>query len=231
MAENEPLAPADVLKNSIEAIRKGDAHVGRQGLIWVIQRDRTNIQAWLWLAYIIEDKKAKVDCYQRVLRLDPANETARKGIAKYGETPSPATASLTPAVRAPGHKALSELEYIETGPATTSTVNSRLDQARRDLLDLSLFNRLLNYRSLKSKGLEIVDEKPVEVFRILVQEGRPMSFLPTRKQDRQTKQATLLAETSEPDEVTLGQPGDDEGQRPDRHTDNKLQTPFTRPKS
>ena len=227
MAENEPLAPADVLKNSIEAIRKGDAHVGRQGLIWVIQRDRTNIQAWLWLAYIIEDKKAKVDCYQRVLRLDPANETARKGIAKYGETPSPATASLTPAVRAPGHKALSELEYIETGPATTSTVNSRLDQARRDLLDLSLFNRLLNYRSLKSKGLEIVDEKPVEVFRILVQEGRPMSFLPTRKQDRQTKQATLLAETSEPDEVTLGQPGDDEGQRPDRHTDNKLQTPYT----
>jgi hypothetical protein len=56
----------------------------------------------------------------------------------------------------------------------------RLERARQDLLDLSLRNNLLNYRPLKSKGVEIMDELPSEVFRILVAEGRQMLFLPLR---------------------------------------------------
>ncbi|WP_406693837.1 DUF3320 domain-containing protein [Singulisphaera sp. Ch08] len=55
-------------------------------------------------------------------------------------------------------------------------VGSRLNADRRDLLDLSLRNPLLNYRP-RSRGLEIVGESPPDVFRILVREGRAMSFL------------------------------------------------------
>ena len=227
MADKESLTPANVLKNAIEAIRKGDVYIGRQGLIWVIQRDRMNINAWLWLAYITEDVNRKIDCYQSVLKIDPTNETAIKAITKYGAPQSLPAKTPVNLAEAPPHRALSELDHVDSRSATASTVNSRLDQARRDLLDLSLFNRLLNYRALKSKGLEIIDEKPVEAFRILVQEGRPMSFLPTRKKDGQPNQATLLAEDSDLGESALAQPEDEEDQRPDRHTDNKLQTPYT----
>ena len=37
-----------------------------------------------------------------------------------------------------------------------------LEIARRDLLDLGLRNTLLNYRPLRSKGIEVIDEKPIE---------------------------------------------------------------------
>ena len=50
------------------------------------------------------------------------------------------------------------------------TVGRRLEADRRDLLDLSLRNPLLNYRP-RARGLAIVGESPAEVHRILVREG------------------------------------------------------------
>src|ERR1017187_1465898 len=52
-----------------------------------------------------------------------------------------------------------------------------LEIARRDLLDLGLRNTLLNYRPLRSKGVEVIDETPVEVFRLLVKEEKSLTFL------------------------------------------------------
>ena len=89
-------------------------------------------------------------------------------------------------------------------------VATRLEAARRELLDLGLRNPLLNYRLLRSRGVEVLEESPAEVFRILVQEGRTMSFLPA-------------VEDGAGDD--LGQPEGEEADRPaGRHTDTRLQT-------
>src|SRR5689334_15518801 len=53
----------------------------------------------------------------------------------------------------------------------------KLEAARRELLDLGLRNTLLNYRSLRARGIDIIDEKPVEVFRLLVCEEKHFTFL------------------------------------------------------
>jgi hypothetical protein len=58
-----------------------------------------------------------------------------------------------------------------------NAVGARLEADRRDLLDLSLRNPLLNYRP-RALGLEIVGESPVQLFRALVKEGKRVSFLP-----------------------------------------------------
>ncbi|GAC1445477.1 MAG: hypothetical protein NVSMB52_06670 [Chloroflexota bacterium] len=58
-----------------------------------------------------------------------------------------------------------------------TSIAGRLRAARKDLLDLGMRNSLLNYRVLRARGVEIVDELPVEVFRILVRQGKQMSFL------------------------------------------------------
>jgi very-short-patch-repair endonuclease len=226
VSEKGSPSTTEVLNKSAEAIRRGDVHAGRQGLIWVVQRDPTNIPAWLWLGYITEDRKAKLDCYQRVLHLDPANDTARKAIAKYGGVPTalPEGSPMVPPT--PRQTPLSELEILEMQPAAPSTINSRLDQSRRDLLDLSLYNRLLNYRPLKSKGLEIIDEKPVEVFRILVQEGRSMSFLRATRATGPSGRQPLLVEEQDSGERSLEQPEDEDESPLNRHTDTKLQTPY-----
>jgi very-short-patch-repair endonuclease len=76
---------------------------------------------------------------------------------------------------------VSTIEPLEEGPANPSSgedaVRARLEADRRDLLDLSLRNPLLNYRP-RARGLTIVGESSAELFRILVREGRRMTFLP-----------------------------------------------------
>ena len=57
------------------------------------------------------------------------------------------------------------------------SILAQIDEARKELLDLSLRNPLLNYRPLRARGLEVVGESAVQVFGTLVSEGKPMSFL------------------------------------------------------
>lgn len=56
-------------------------------------------------------------------------------------------------------------------------VRQRLEAARKTLLDLTARNKLLNYKTPRSSGVEVVNEDPAEVLRILVVENRPMTFL------------------------------------------------------
>lgn len=56
-------------------------------------------------------------------------------------------------------------------------VRSRLEADRRDLLDLTLRNPLLNYRP-RVRGLEFVGESPRLLYRFLVVEGRSLAFAP-----------------------------------------------------
>src|SRR5215218_528750 len=95
-----------------------------------------------------------------------------------------------------------------------SKISSAIETSREELLDLGLRNPLLNYRPSRARGVEVVDELPAEVFRILVREGRPMSF-----------EAAPEKSGGEEDEL-LVQPDDEEGQGgiAARHIDTRLQT-------
>jgi len=99
-------------------------------------------------------------------------------------------------------------------PVSESPISSKLEAARRELLDLSLRNPLLHYRPLKTRGVEIVNELPAEIFRILVKEGKAMSFLPI---DSKTA-LSLLEQTPDPEVPFIPTPA---------QTDNKLQTKET----
>ena len=95
---------------------------------------------------------------------------------------------------------------------TTDAIISKIEASRKELLDLGLRNPLLNYRALKSRGVEVTDEIPASVFDILVHRERRMSFLPRPDDD---------------EDYELGQPEYDDD-NPDvlasRYTDNRLQT-------
>lgn len=55
-------------------------------------------------------------------------------------------------------------------------VRKQIEAFRRKLLDLTMRNRMLNYRLSVRLGLEVVGESSIEVLRILVEESRPMTF-------------------------------------------------------
>ncbi len=56
------------------------------------------------------------------------------------------------------------------------SISAALDEARKELLDLSPRNTLINFRSLKARGVQVIDEIPREIFRIIVVEGKAMWF-------------------------------------------------------
>lgn len=103
----------------------------------------------------------------------------------------------------------------------STSVHQRLEQDRRDLLDLGLRNTLLNFRELKGRGARIVDEISEEVYRLLVAEERAMSFVPASEPEGGSG---LL---SQGNEYLFAQPDEEESGLAARHTDDRLQTPYS----
>ena len=69
--------------------------------------------------------------------------------------------------------------------AVDSSIASEIDRSRIELLDLSLRNPLINYRTLRARGVEVVGADPDAVFRTLVSGSRKMSFAPLEEKDDQ----------------------------------------------
>jgi hypothetical protein len=91
-----------------------------------------------------------------------------------------------------------------------------LNDVRKELLDLGLRNPLLNYRLLKSRGLEVADTPAADVYRLLVVEGKRFSFLPL--DDR----GESHADESTPDDIAdFDGPPEHSGKR---FTDTHFQT-------
>ncbi len=61
------------------------------------------------------------------------------------------------------------------------SLQQKLERARTELLDLSARNKLLNIpRSKTAKLLEVIDERSIEIYRLLIKEGKALTFLPGR---------------------------------------------------
>lgn len=103
-----------------------------------------------------------------------------------------------------------------------NSIQIKLDASRKELLDLGLRNPLLNYKTPKGKGLEVVQEKSSFIFDILVRQNKAMTFLgiPEKKKNKPSP------ETQEGDEEipALGQPTEE------AYQDTKLQTAETEQK-
>lgn len=72
-------------------------------------------------------------------------------------------------------------------------IKAKLQNARQELLDLTLRNPLLNYRLLKSRGLEIKGINPEDLYNILVAENKPLTFLPQEETEEDQLQESLLS--------------------------------------
>ena len=90
-----------------------------------------------------------------------------------------------------------------------NSIEKKLNEARTELLDLGLRNPLINYKLLKARGIEVIDESPPDIYQILVQSGKAMSFLPKRESE---EDSLFLFEDDEAEDNSA------------RYTDSKLQT-------
>jgi len=94
---------------------------------------------------------------------------------------------------------------------------TELELLRRNLLDLSLRNKLINYKDSKAQTLRIINNHPREIYNILVlQENKKINFLPTNKRE---------SEINSNSDIKLI-PIVDETEEPNNYYDNCLNTPY-----
>jgi hypothetical protein len=115
-----------------------------------------------------------------------------------------------------------------------SAVQRQLHELRQNLLDLTMRNRLLNFRPTKARTIRVVDEVPAEVYSRLVLDERPMQFLPKRE----TLRAQLAHQEADQDSFedrggeglteeeasVLWELPPPDAEAADRHVDRYLQT-------
>jgi len=124
---------------------------------------------------------------------------------------------------------------------TELNLSAELNRFRERLLDLSNRNPLLNYRITRTRTLEIVDERPDQVFQRLVIDGKRFRFDPIPDQDNEDESKTAvgaltvyneeLARAAEPTtSPSTAQEDSADGQRrvdESRYNDDRLQTRLT----
>ncbi len=113
-------------------------------------------------------------------------------------------------------------------------IDRELELARKRLLDLTMRNRLLNFRHSRVKSLRIIDEIPSQVYDILVIKERSMEFLPLKLNNLKNQATIDSIEKDNSERNSFGEKSEDESllwklPEPDEpiasnHTDRFLQT-------
>jgi tetratricopeptide (TPR) repeat protein len=87
-----------LFREGVLALREGkDAPRARQLLTQSLRNNPNNEMAWLWLARTYTDKQKQLECVERALRLNPANEQAQAFKQRLsGEIQSQPTPAFTP---------------------------------------------------------------------------------------------------------------------------------------
>jgi len=71
----------DLTNQGIQALKGGEKTRARSLFLAALEIDADNAQAWLWLSGAVESEQDRLDCLEQVLRIDPNNQAAAKGVA------------------------------------------------------------------------------------------------------------------------------------------------------
>lgn len=74
---------ADLLKLGIQAARAGDYQKAQEYFIEVVKSEPSSEKGWLYLGHCLQEQEKRQYCYQKVLKINPANQDARKALASF----------------------------------------------------------------------------------------------------------------------------------------------------
>lgn len=71
----------EMLALGIAAVKSRKTEEAQDWLVKLLQIDRFNEQAWLWLSGAADDDQDRLDCIHEVLKINPDNAVAQRGLA------------------------------------------------------------------------------------------------------------------------------------------------------
>ena len=78
----------DKLKQAVAYIKSGDIEKGRQLLVEIIKQNPRDENAWLWMSKCVKTSEQRRDCFERVLKINPQNPHAIKGLSRIKQSRS-----------------------------------------------------------------------------------------------------------------------------------------------
>ncbi len=86
----------ELRQQGIQAAKAGQKDEARTLLQQSIRLEPDNEAAWLWLASVAHDNRERLFCLQKLLEINPANETARKALEAANQTTTTSTIRRLP---------------------------------------------------------------------------------------------------------------------------------------
>ena len=74
-------------QKGIQSFKSGEKTAAQNFFKQALQENPADETAWLWLAGTFEDKKTRILCLEKVLRINPDNLPAQKGLAQLKPAP------------------------------------------------------------------------------------------------------------------------------------------------
>jgi tetratricopeptide (TPR) repeat protein len=71
----------EMLANGIAAVKAGKMEEAQEWLVALLQIDRYSEQGWMWLSGAADNDQDRLDCMLEVLKINPDNALAKRGLA------------------------------------------------------------------------------------------------------------------------------------------------------
>jgi tetratricopeptide (TPR) repeat protein len=90
------MTDSTMFKEALEAIKNGENDRALDLFSRLLRVDKDNAIYWLWMSSVVKSKKEQEYCLQNVIRLDPENISARRGLILLGKLPSDSVVPVPP---------------------------------------------------------------------------------------------------------------------------------------
>ncbi len=93
------MAEDKTFKEALSLLEKGNKAAARDLFTTLLRTDQTNADYWLWMSASVDTRQERIFCLENVLKLDPANTRAQRGLAMLSAAPEGEEPPIVPVVR------------------------------------------------------------------------------------------------------------------------------------
>ena len=73
-----------IFQDAVDALRRGDKPRAKELFTLLLKTNQNNATYWIWLSAAVDSTKERIYCLQTAFKLDPENNTAKRGLILFG---------------------------------------------------------------------------------------------------------------------------------------------------